>query len=159
MLTKVLRVLDKVLDIWIVAMLCIILWVVIAHIICRFILRYPFYWSIEVIKHCFINIVYIGAAIALRDNRHIQIGIVQDRLPYFPRKYVSFVIDGLIFFLLIILVYSAYQVLLICKGTTPSLTLPIQVHYAPIFVGSILLVVYFILSLVKKGLFKRKNQC
>jgi len=84
-----LRGLDRVLDAATLALLAILLAVVGGQVFARYVLNRSLVWSEELARYLFVYLVFLGAAMALARQRHIQVSVVVERLPPSLRRAVA----------------------------------------------------------------------
>ena len=63
----------------------LVLWQVIARVV----LRFPTTWTVELGRVFFTVIVFVGAAVLVYENRHMQILTLHERLPKLPARLVG----------------------------------------------------------------------
>ena len=68
-----------------------------------------FAWTEEVARICFIYLVYLGSIIAARENRHLMIDTLINKIPPMPQKALYVVIQGTIIWLMGVLATGAFQ--------------------------------------------------
>ena len=68
-----------------------------------------FAWTEEVARICFIYLGYLGAIIAARENRHLMIDTLINKIPPMPQKALYVVIQGTIIWLMGVLATGAFQ--------------------------------------------------
>lgn len=79
---EVLRWLDENAERWMLLFLYSFIVLVIAiEVIRRFVLMYSSVWGEEAARYAFIYLVWIGAAVAVRDRAHIRIDVITHMLP------------------------------------------------------------------------------
>lgn len=84
---KVLRVLNnKLEEVFLVILMALAVITVSAQIVTRFILKAPLPWSEELARYMFIWLVWVGAAFATKERKHIRIDVVVSRLPKIGQK-------------------------------------------------------------------------
>ena len=55
--------------------------IVLAHIICRYVFKYPLYFAEEVSRYAFIYVIMIGSSVVLRDRAHTRVEYFVNFLP------------------------------------------------------------------------------
>lgn len=118
-------------------------------------LKVPTPWADEGACFLYIWTVFLAAAIAFKNNTHIRIDVLLNRVP--PR-----VLGGYLFFLNILclvfclgLLYGIYQMLgAAAVMQSPAMGISMFYYYLPLFIGFIMMSVY--LSQMIGGFFKRK---
>lgn len=90
---KLLRILDKILDGIALIILAVLVLVVGLQIFARYVLNHSLFWSEELARYLFIYLVFLGAAIMLRKNRHIQVSFFTKSLAPSLQKIVAIFVD------------------------------------------------------------------
>ena len=118
-----------------------------AQVIFRYVLSNSLTWSEELARYVFIWQIWLGSSYCVQKNRHIRIDIFTDKLPEGARK---------IYEILITLVSIAFCVFLIYKGgivmmkvrkmhqMSPALKMPMWVLYSCIPISCSLMVLRYI---------------
>ena len=86
---KLLRILDRILDGIALIILALLVLVVGIQIFARYVLNHSLFWSEELARYLFIYLVFLGAAIMLRKNRHIQVSFFTKSLTPSLQKIVA----------------------------------------------------------------------
>lgn len=119
-------------DLILVGLFGAILLVILVAVFCRYVVNHSLFWSDEVVRYAFVWFTLLGAALVLRDRRHIRVEYFVEHLPPGVRRAVE--LAGL----LLILAFNAFLVvagtLWVCRthgAITPALGLPLNgVYYA-----------------------------
>ena len=115
-----------------VGLFCIILAIILVAVFFRYVVNQSLFWSDEVVRYLFVWFTLLGAALVLRDRRHIRVEFFVEQMPRGLRRAVE--VAGL----LLILAFNAFLVVAgflwvhQTAGTyTPALTLPLNwIFYA-----------------------------
>ncbi len=87
---KLIRFLDrngeKILALWLYLFIVVVIF---NEVLRRFVLSYSSLWGEETARYSFIYMVWIGAAMAVKDRLHIRITILVDRLNYRLQNFFS----------------------------------------------------------------------
>lgn len=51
------------------------------QVVCRFALKIPISWSQETVQFCFVWIIFLGAALAVKENTHLMLDMLTSHLP------------------------------------------------------------------------------
>ncbi len=89
--------------------LFIMLLATVIQIVFRSILKLPTSWSVELTQYLFVLIVFVGATALMKDENHIQITVVIDRLPTKAKKIFRIITRLLILPFVIIMTWGAYM--------------------------------------------------
>ena len=102
---KLIKALNAHLEEWLLVLLMsaeviIVFWQVLA----RFVLKTPSAWSEEIARYMFIWLVWIGAAYATKENKHIKIDILSSKFKG-TTKVIMDIITGLLFVALLVFMF------------------------------------------------------
>ena len=92
--------------------LAVMIFLVFANVVLRYLFSTGFAWSEEVARLCFIYLVYLGSIGAMRDNEHLLIDSVLSRIPALYQKIVYFLVQASIIWVMVILTRGSWQLLL-----------------------------------------------
>ncbi len=135
-MSRLLRALDWMLDRATLVVLILLLLVVGAQIFARYVLNHSLFWSEELARYLFIYLVFLGAAIALRREGHIQVSFFVERLPPGARRAVAVAGDVLLLaFAGTVLVQSVRLAAMVWTVPTAALLIPWTFVYLGILSG------------------------
>ena len=135
-----------------VASYLVVIPILFAQVICRYVFNQALTWSEELARYIFIWQIWLGSSYCVQKNRHIRIDIFTHKLNVNARK---------IFETLVTLVSIAFLVFLTVKGikivgmvsrmkqTSAALKLPMSYVYACIPVSCILMIIRYIEHIIK----------
>jgi TRAP-type C4-dicarboxylate transport system permease small subunit len=133
---RLLRGLDGILDRVTLLLLTILLVVVGAQIFARYVLNHSLFWSEELARYLFIYLVFLGAAIVLRREGHIQVSFFVEKFPPLLRRGVAMLADTLLLaFVGIVLIQSVRLAILVWTVPTAALLIPWTFVYLGILLG------------------------
>jgi TRAP-type C4-dicarboxylate transport system permease small subunit len=135
-MTALVRILDLALDRVTVALLTILLLVVGAQIFARYVLNHSLFWSEELARYLFIYLVFLGAAIVLRRDGHIQVSFFVERFPLRLQRGVVILGDLLMLgFTGIVFTQSVRLAVMVWTVPTAALLIPWTLVYLGIALG------------------------
>ena len=150
---------------WILFFLMLLL--LVAQVLCRYVLKMPLAWSEELVRLAYIAVSFSGASIAVRENTHISINILPSIINIFTKgdesktKKVLFVTDTLMYIVCFLFwVWITYQVFKytgeVKGGTmlTSALQFPQWYVYISVCVFSLLLTIHYLLNLIEHFILK-----
>ena len=115
----------------------------------RYILNMPQSWITEVFEYLMVWAIFIGFGMALKDNRHIMVDLLYDKLPYFIKRILSIISNligaGYSFFLMVTgiqMVKITYEQ----QNVTLDIGMPLWIPYMIMPIGMALLGIYFLLK-------------
>jgi TRAP-type C4-dicarboxylate transport system permease small subunit len=130
------------------AVLCV---VVFGEVVARYVFNHPFFWSDEVTVYAFTWVAFLGSALALRDNRHIGISFLVEKLPRKQQGMLGILADAIVLaFLGLFLVQSVKFCRMNHTVTSISLQIPLSFVSASLVVMNTLMIWYTAESLVGK---------
>ena len=107
-----------------------------AQVIFRYVFNNPLSWTEEVARLFFVFGTFAGAVIAVKQNTHISIDAIFERLPSGPQKLLSHINSLLILIFMVAVLITSFPIL---KATyyTPSAALrfPVTLFYIPITIS------------------------
>jgi TRAP-type C4-dicarboxylate transport system permease small subunit len=110
-------------------------------------------WTEEFARFTMIWLVWLGGGLALRRGVHISTDLVLNLLPETSRRIVLFIGSLLIIFFLCICVYYGWNLVgRVSLQTTIALGISMQIPYASVPVGAILILYHVIVVMVAPGL-------
>jgi TRAP-type C4-dicarboxylate transport system permease small subunit len=122
---KVLRGLDWILDRMTLILVAVLLLVVGLQIFFRYVLNHSLFWSEELARYLFVYLVFLGAAIILRKERHIQVSFFVERLAPPVQKCVALFVDLILLaFAGVVLWQSIKLALVVWTVLTAALLIP-----------------------------------
>lgn len=115
-----------------VGLFCIILAIILVAVFFRYVVNHSLFWSDEVVRYLFVWFTLLGAALVLRDRRHIRVEFFVEHMPPALRRAVEFTGLLLILAFNVFLVVAGFLWVYETSGTyTPALRLPLNwVFYA-----------------------------
>ena len=135
-MAALLRILDWTLDRVTLLLLTILLLVVGAQIFARYVLNHSLFWSEELARYLFIYLVFLGAAIVLRREGHIQVSFFVEQLSPRLRRAVAVLGDLLLLgFAGIVFIQSVRLAAMVWTVPTAALLIPWTLVYLGIVLG------------------------
>ena len=126
---------------------------VIMQVTFRFIFHSPLPWPEELSRILFICLVFVGAAEASRENSHIAIDLKDVfHLSDKTDKFLNVFRLALVAFVLAVVAHGAYAI--IPTGYNmhlPATGLPMSVMTVPVLVGSVLMLAWSLIHLIRDG--------
>ncbi len=119
-------------DLILVGLFGMILVIILVAVFFRYAINHSLFWSDEVVRYSFVWFTLLGAALVLRDRRHIRVEYFVEHMPRRLRGVVEFV--GLVLILAFNVFLAIAGMLWVRETTgalTPALGLPLNwVYYA-----------------------------
>ena len=149
MVTKILNSLETVLKFVCGGLLAVIVSALFYAVIMRYVLHQPPAWTMEMSRYLFIWMVIFSAAIITREQSHIQIVFVLDRLPRMPRFILSnFLRLLMIGFCWVMIRQGIFILPMVSEASSPTLGISMGWLYLSIPVGGVLMGFYLLEAIV-----------
>lgn len=138
---------------WILALLMLVMVVVItAQVISRYVFGNPFTWSEELGRYTFVWMSFLGMAAGMKYGSHIALDVLEKKLNGVSQKTLVLFNNLLLTVFGVLLTYSGFMLFEVgSRQTSPSLGLPMQFVYLVIPISGIILL-YFVISNMIQGL-------
>ena len=150
-MTLLKKVIDNGLE-WICILLLAVITVdLLLGVFSRYVLASTFVWYDEVARACFMWLVFIGAAVAVRKSAHFGLHILVDIMPPRLKRVVLLVTPLTIIVFSLTLAWLGWDLMRHgATQTTAVMGMPISWIYASMPVGSLLMAFYAFLILIEK---------
>ena len=133
---KLLARIDWVLDKVTLTLLILLNLVVGAQVFARYVLNHSLFWSEELARYLFIWLVFLSAAMVLRQDRHIQVSVFVDMLPASMKRAIIILGDLLMLgFVLVVFVESIRLAGMVWTVLTAAMEIPWTLVYLGILLG------------------------
>ena len=128
--------LDWILDRITLLLLTVLPLVVGGQIFSRYVLNHSLFWSEELARYLFIWLVFLSAAMVLRQDRHIQVSVFVDMLPASMKRAIIILGDLLMLgFVLVVFVESIRLAGMVWTVLTAAMEIPWTLVYLGILLG------------------------
>lgn len=108
-MAKTLNALFRYLEILMAALLFTMVALMFLNVVMRFVFSSGFVWSEEVTRLCFIYLVYLGTIGAYRDNRHLGVDTLVEKVPPRVQKVLYVVIQLIVIWVMLLLVKGSWD--------------------------------------------------
>jgi TRAP-type C4-dicarboxylate transport system permease small subunit len=92
--------------------LALMIFLVFANVVLRYLFSTGFAWSEEIARLCFIYLVYLGTIGAMRDNQHLIIDSILTRVPVLAQKSLYLLVQAGIIWVMVILTQGSWQLVI-----------------------------------------------
>mgnify|MGYP001584256579 CR=1 FL=1 len=140
---KIADTLEKILKVASVCILVLLVIVISMQIFARYVLNHSLSWSEELARYLFIYLIFFGASIVYKQNRHISVNYFFDQLPARLRSIISISLDILLLIFLLVVFYQGLILSSIVYNVpTAALYIPWTYVYLAIVIGSVCMVIF-----------------
>jgi TRAP-type C4-dicarboxylate transport system permease small subunit len=131
---------------WLETFTCLLLLAMVVLVSMQVILRYIFgtgiIWAEEFVRYAYVWLIFFGSVIAIRQNAHIGLDLVTEKLPFKPRRVIYCLGDVLIMFFLLIQTIYGLDIIIKTKGMLSStLRMPMSWVYYVFPLSGILMLI------------------
>jgi TRAP-type transport system small permease protein len=155
---KIKKGLDRGVDFMAVIFIAVITIIVSAQVFTRYFFSYTPRWSEEVSLLLFIWIGFLGIAVGFREKLHIGVGLFVGMMPEKVQTFCDFIAKILVIAVSVVFIYYGYNfTVLMGSSTMPGTGLPNSVQYVVIPITGVIMLVYGIELLFKKGMHQDFN--
>jgi TRAP-type C4-dicarboxylate transport system permease small subunit len=119
------------------------LFLVMAQVFMRYVLRSPLRWSEEMARFCFVWMTFLGAGLLAKHSQHMTITFFADRTPPAVQWFLAILNEVLISLLSVIALVKGTRILQVSWGMlTPALRFPMFFFYLAAPVGLAIVAAY-----------------
>lgn len=150
MVKKISKILNRTEDIILVVMFAVMVIVIFAQVIMRYVFSNSLSWSEELGKFLFVWLSWFGISIGARRGEHIKITMFTDRLSFVPAQYMNILSELIV---LGICAVTAYYGMVLVQTQAHVRFAGIKISmawgYASVTVGCVMMIVRNILSILQ----------
>ena len=130
------------------SLLCIL---VLGEVIARYVFNNPYFWSEELTIYTFTWVSFLGAVLALKNNRHVLVGVFVSWLPRTAQYVATLLADVIVLgFLILLLVQSVLFWELSHSLRSIALNIPLSFVSASLVAMAVLMIFYLGDAIVQK---------
>ena len=148
---KILRALDKNFEKWICGFLvAMIVLIMLMQIVMRYFFNTSLPWTEEFCRYCYIYFMFIGTALAAKENSSLRVDALVELLPKTVQKVLNILVDLVVTALLVYLFFGSVTMTRDLYGTgsySPGLQLPMYLVYLSAPIGILLTILRYIQNL------------
>lgn len=145
---KLLDLIEKALDAILILMMIVMGSAVVLQVASRYIFNRPTSWSEELARYLFVWITFLGAAVVIRKRRHVDVGVLTDRLPPKVARVVYLVADLAVLFLLGALTWAGVGLAAMAhRQLSAAMDLPMSLAYTAMPAGTGLMFIFLVATM------------
>jgi TRAP-type C4-dicarboxylate transport system permease small subunit len=122
--TRALRAAERLLDALAVLLFLVMFGLVLAQVVCRYLLNDPLVWSEELARYLFVWVAFLGWTVAARRDRHIAVTMLRDRLPSAGARWMALLGEAAVALFAVVLAREGLA-MTARSWNVPSVTLPV----------------------------------
>lgn len=138
---------------WAVYVLTTLLLIVMsAQVLWRYVFNDPIYWSEELARYLFVWLTFLAASMAFRDHKHMAVDLIQPFLPPAARRWQDVIITSILALFFVVVLVIAPEILQITfDQPSACLSIPIAVLYLSFPVSILIMLIYLVLDVAQRG--------
>jgi TRAP-type C4-dicarboxylate transport system permease small subunit len=122
---------------------------VIAQVFMRYVMKSPLRWSEELARFSFVWMTFLGAGLLAKYSQHMTITFFADRLSPATQWVLCFVNHGMVLFLCLITLFKGGRILTVSWSVlTPALRFPMFFFYLAAPIGLAIVAIYSLRNMV-----------
>lgn len=161
------RILVRILEGLVIVLATVIVGVVTTNVVLRYLFGRSLVFNQELSRYFMVWIVFLASALAIRENSHIRISVLVNRMPATLRFFVELISDISVLFFCVVLIFEGIRILPAqFQENTTTLHVTMFWFYLPIPLGSFLMVIFLIFKIrgafgerSKRKIDKRQQSC
>lgn len=144
-MSKLNNIINKILDVGLAISVGTVFIVTFLQVVSRFLFKLPIPWSTDIIRLSFVYTVFLGAALGMRENGHLNVDVVFNALPEKIRRILGITINLILlgFFASITNLGVKFARSGMTQGS-PYLELPMTIYYISVPLAAFLMFYYLI---------------
>jgi len=146
--------LGKALEVLVVLLLIVMTVLMFSQVLGRYIFKNGLFWAEELSRFSMVFLVYLGAALASKYHDHISVTLLDELLAKSKNKlalkiYRTVIALITLSFLFIVTIIGMKVLPMVNAQTSPNMEIPMSVAYASIPIGTILMMLYIVLEIIR----------
>ena len=147
---KILRMLDRFMEVFSVVSLAIMLSLTVYQVVMRYVFNKPTSWSEEITLFALVWFGYVAMAIGVRKDTHISLEFLYDHLGAKGKKILDIFRYSLLLILAVLMTgYSFPMIKIGMTNNMPATEISRAVLYAPALVGGLLMSLFSLINLIE----------
>ncbi|MBO8165025.1 MAG: TRAP transporter small permease [Brevibacillus sp.] len=138
---KIIDAINKIVSIVLSVLLAAMTFLIVTQVFTRYVINVSLTWTEEAARYVMVYAVFLGAALAIRKQKHVAIKILSESINEQKRKLLQLIVLLIcIAFFFILLVKGIDMMEHVSKQKSPALRIPMTIPYAGIPIGAGLLI-------------------
>ena len=149
--------LDKLVRLLAMALFIAVIFLTIAQVLSRYVMKFPIAFSEELARILFIWISFLGAAMVMKDDEHIRLDVIMEKLSDKAKRNLKIFIQVLITgFCIVTAAKGIYLMTITMAQVTPVARIPMGVVYS-ILPFSCFVMTFYSICLILELIFSRSG--
>ncbi|MFY0543897.1 TRAP transporter small permease [Brevibacillus sp. H7] len=155
---KIIDAINKLLSIVLSVVLAVMALLIVAQVFTRYVVDISLTWSEEAARYLMVYSVFLGAALAIRYQKHVAIEILSESINEKARRIVKLIIMIICIVFFFMLLVKGIDILeLVSRQKSPALRIPMTIPYAAIPIGAGLLILNSVAVILEMFIGKKEE--
>ncbi len=142
--------LKKAEDICLIVCICAIVFLMVLQVVTRYVVVLPAPWSAELGTFCLVWMVFLGAAVAARRNRHVRVESIISRLPVSLQYAIQIgILLGILTMLSILVYFGFVRAQMSFSSILPATRIPMTFIMISVPIACFLMIIHYVVALYK----------
>lgn len=150
-MNKVLKIIDKIISFLLSTLVAILAIGIISTVFLRYIFGISYNSFEEFLTICFAAIIFLGSALAIRENQHIQISFFKDTFSQKKQKIIEIIIMVIIIIISVFIInFSIKWISMVGSTVSPASGIPMGIYYLIVPISFSLTIFYCLIDIASK---------
>lgn len=114
-----------------------------AQVVFRFLFKYPLPWSQDVIRICFVYLVFFGAAYCVKEEAHLNVDVLLTMMKPKMRTAVELIINIIVLCFFVFIIYFGFEFVATGQNQfAPYLPIPMSLYYLSVPISGVFMIYY-----------------
>lgn len=163
MLDKGMNILQKTTEIFVALLLMVMTCLVFTNVLTRYVFHFAIAWSEEISRFLMVWIVFVGAALAYKEDAHMGLDIVVKALPKKTAQVIAVIVDLAVIYCLYLMLTGGYELTAsMIRWKAPASGLAYSWKFASVVISGVMMELYAVTKLyhhVKELIGKGEVSC
>jgi TRAP-type C4-dicarboxylate transport system permease small subunit len=152
MFMKIFNVINKSFEIFLVVVVALQAVLLMASVLFRYLFNSPIVWGDEIVRYSLIWMTFVGAAMATKENQHIQVDVIDLVLPALGKKILNWFVDAVVIAFMAFMIYFGIRMTDFQRGMYGETLswFSYAYVYVSIPIGGLFMIIYTISKYVVK---------
>ncbi|MEJ2723315.1 MAG: TRAP transporter small permease [Deltaproteobacteria bacterium] len=151
MLQKLSEPLNRACEWALILLLAVMAVVVFLQVLFRYLIHLPLFWTEEFARYCLVWASLLGSAVAVKRGEHIAVTFFLGQLPMRWGRIVILAAQSAVIVILFVMLWGGAKLVVVTSTQiSPALRIPMAIPYLALPIGSTVMLVHVISSILKK---------
>jgi TRAP-type C4-dicarboxylate transport system permease small subunit len=150
-LQKLSELLNRICEWALILVLAVMAVVVFLQVLFRYLIHLPLFWTEEFARYCLVWASLLGSAVAVKRGEHLAVTFFLDQFPMRWGRIVILAAQSAVIVILFVMLWGGAKLVVVTSTQiTPALRIPMAIPYLALPIGSTVMLVHVISSILNK---------